>query len=170
MKSLLLDALRLSSSLTDGGKRICLRSNCPAVVGAEHDRQVEGGEVDQDHRVEEREADQDHKVDEREVEQGHQLTHAVGYLLHHPPYHRLEQREVGLIRAHSMLISPVITRGGTDRLVRGLINRATDLTKCKVVLIRGKGMALIREDLAVLLIREDQVVLIKGRTLHLING
>ena len=69
-----------------------------------------------------------------------------------------------------MLSSRVIIRGGMDRLVRGLINRATDLTKCKVVLIRGKGMALIREDLAVLLIREDQVVLIKGRTWHLTNG
>ena len=69
-----------------------------------------------------------------------------------------------------MLISLVIIKGGMDRLVRGLINKATDPTKCRVLLIRGKEMALIREDLAVLLIREDQVVLIKGRTLHLING
>ena len=74
-----------------------------------------------------------------------------------------------------MLISRVkIIRGGTDRLVKenpGLINRITaDLIQWEA-LTSDKEMDLIRGGLAVLLIREDRVVLIKGRTLHhLING
>ena len=168
-----MDELRLNSSLTDGRRRICqvLRSNCPVVVGAEHDRQVEGGGVDQDHRVVERGADQDHKVDERGVGQGRLPTHVVEYLLPHPPCPRLVQSEVGLIRAHATVISPVKIRGGTDKLVKGnpgLINRAAELTKW-VVLISGKETDLISGGLAVLLIREVQVVLTKGRTLHLTN-
>ena len=50
----------------------------------------------------------------------------------------------------------------------GSISRAADLIQW-VVLISDQETDLIRGGLVVLLIREDQVVLTKGRMLHLAN-
>ena len=50
----------------------------------------------------------------------------------------------------------------------GSISRAADLIQW-VVLISDQETDLIRGGLVVLLIREDQVVLAKGRMLHLAN-
>ena len=130
-------------------------------VGAEQDRQVEGGEVDRDHTAAERGVDRDHGVGEEEVDQDH-LQHcrtpALVFLHRHPPCHKLDQgqSEVVLTRVHLAVIRPVRIKGGMEGLVKvDLINKtAEQIQWVQVALINDQAMALIKEAPVVLLIKE----------------